>query len=178
MSTSFVTLFWIEFFTNFFTNKNKSYKSVIFNSENSGFIVSKLVVGSAEQDTYFSVCFFLTLQTFTKGVSILKFYIKLQGLVHWLVFFLPNSINGKGYFSNHHQCRSAVAQCTKLRFDKNIVRYSTVSEMSFYSLQLDKTNILNESNFICQNLNDHNGQNLVKTQLCAVVSCAATVFVL
>lgn len=87
MSTSFVTLFWIEFFTNFFTNKNKSYKSVIFNSENSGFIVSKLVVGSAKQDTYFSVCFFLTLQTFTKGVSILKFYIKLQGLVHWLVFF-------------------------------------------------------------------------------------------
>ena len=42
MSTSFVTLFWIEFFTNFFTNKNKSYKSVFFNSENSGFIVSKL----------------------------------------------------------------------------------------------------------------------------------------
>ena len=92
-------------------------------------------------------------------------------------FFLPNSINGKGYFSNHHQCRSAVAQCTKLRFDKNIVRYSTVSEMSFYSLQLDKT-ILNDSNFICQNLNNHNGQNLVKTQLCAVVSCEATVFVL
>ena len=30
MSTSFVTLFWIEFFTNFFTNKNKSYKSVCF----------------------------------------------------------------------------------------------------------------------------------------------------
>ena len=58
MSTSFVTLFWIEFFTNFFTNKNKSYKSVIFNSENLGFIVSKLVVESAEQDTYFSVCFF------------------------------------------------------------------------------------------------------------------------
>ena len=38
MSTSFVTLFWIEFFTNFFTNKNKS-----FNSENAGLIVSKLV---------------------------------------------------------------------------------------------------------------------------------------
>ena len=90
MSTSFVTLFWIEFFTNFFTDKNKSYKSAVFNSENSGFILWKLVVGSAEQDTYFSVCFFCLCANFHyKGVFILNFYIKLQGLVHWLagVFF-------------------------------------------------------------------------------------------
>ena len=132
MSTSFVTLFWIEFFTNFFTNKNKSYKSVIFNSENSGFIVSKLVVGSAEQDMYLLLC--------KLSLRVYLFWSFTSNCRVWFTgwcFFLPNSINGKGYFSNHHQCRSAVAQCTKLRFDKNIVRYSTVSEMSFYSLQLN-----------------------------------------
>ena len=161
-------------FTNFFTNKNKSYKSVFFNSENSGFIVSKLVVESAEQDTYFSIFLFLTLQTFTKGVSILKFYIKLQGLVHWLVFFCLIQLMERATFRiiiNVGQLSLSAQSCVLTKILSGIQQFL---KCHFTAYKLDKTKILNESDFICQKINNHTGQNLVKTQLCAV----ATVFVL